>query len=145
MASSRCLVLGGGGFIGTNLCRHLVGHVELVRAFGRRVSCPEAMAGVEWIPGDFRDSASLGSAITGCDTVFHLITGSTPASSNLNKAGDLLATVIPTIHLLDACREHKVRRVVFASSGGTVYGPGAPIPTGEDAILRPISAYGVHK
>ena len=52
----RCAVLGAGGFIGTNLCRALVGRVDSLRAFGRRQSFPEAMRGCDWMPGDFADS-----------------------------------------------------------------------------------------
>lgn len=141
----RCAVLGAGGFIGTNLCRTLVGRVDSVRAFGRRQVFPEAMRGCDWIPGNFADPTSLPAAITGCDVVFHLVNATTPASANVDKVAEINANVISTIHLLDACRESGVRRVVFISSGGTIYGIPDQVPTPESAPTNPITAYGISK
>ena len=145
LANKRCVVFGGGGFLGTNLCRSLVDKVEILKAFGRRQSFPEAMKKIEWIPGDFTDSGTVAAAVAGCDTVFHLVTASTPASSNVDKIEDLQANVVSTLHLLEACREERVRRVVFVSSGGTVYGIPSVVPTPEHASLDPITAYGISK
>ena len=147
LSSLRCVVLGGGGFIGTNLCRSLVGKVDTLRAFGRRQSFPEALSqkGIDWIPGDFSDTAAIAAAVSSCDIVFHLVTSSTPASSNVDKIFDLQSNVVSTLHLLDACREERVRRVIFVSSGGTIYGVPTKIPTPEESPLNPISAYGVSK
>lgn len=145
LANKRCVVFGGGGFLGTNLCRSLVDKVEILKAFGRRQSFPEALKKIEWIPGDFTDSGTVAAAVAGCDTVFHLVTASTPASSNVDKIEDLQANVVSTLHLLEACREERVRRVVFVSSGGTVYGIPSVVPTPEHASLDPITAYGISK
>lgn len=141
----RCAVLGAGGFIGTNLCRALVGRVDSLRAFGRRQSFPEAMRGCDWMPGDFADSTCLPAAVAGCDVVFHLVNATTPASANVDKVADLNANVASTLHLLDACRETGVRRVVFVSSGGTIYGIPDQVPTPETAPTNPITGYGISK
>lgn len=141
----RYSVLGAGGFIGTNLCRALVSQGHYVRAFGRRQSFPEALSGCEWIPGDFTDPACVANAISGCDVIFHLVTATTPASANVDKVADLNANVASTLHLLDACRETGVRRVVFVSSGGTIYGIPNQVPTPEMAPANPITAYGISK
>lgn len=141
----RCAVLGAGGFIGTNLCRTLVCQGHIVRAFGRRQSFPDALCGCDWIPGDFSDPTSVAAAISGCDVVFHLVTATTPASANVDKVADLNANVASTLHLLDACRETGVRRVVFVSSGGTIYGIPDQVPTRETAPTNPITAYGISK
>jgi len=147
LSSLRCIVLGAGGFVGTNLCRSLVGKVDTLRAFGRRQSFPEALShkDIDWIPGDFSDSSALASAVSGCDTVYHLITSTTPASSNVDKLYDLQANVASTLHLLDICKDQNVRRVIFVSSGGTVYGIPNQIPTPENSPLNPICAYGISK
>ena len=84
----RCLVLGAGGFIGTNLCRSLVMQGHTVRAFGRRQSFPEMLRGCDWIQGDFADPASLANSISSCDVVFHLVNATTPASANVDKIAD---------------------------------------------------------
>lgn len=141
----RCAVLGAGGFIGTNLCLGLAGRVDALRAFGRRQSFPEAMGGCEWMPGDFADSNYLPAAVAGCDVVFHLVNATTPASANINKVADLESNVSKTLHLLDACRESGVRRVVFVSSGGTIYGIPNQVPTPETAPTNPITSYGISK
>lgn len=140
-----CLVLGAGGFIGTNLCRALLMKGHTVRAFGRRQSFPEALYGCDWITGDFADPASLAAAIRGCDVVFHLVNATTPASANADKIADLNANVASTLHLLDACYEAGVSRVVFVSSGGTIYGIPDQLPTPETAPTNPITAYGISK
>ncbi len=141
----RCAVLGAGGFIGTNLCQALIGRVDSLRCFGRRQLFPEALGGFEWMPGDFADPTCLSTVVSGCDVVFHLVNATTPASSNVDKVADLNANVASTLRLLDICRESRVQRVVFVSSGGTVYGIPEIVPTPETAPTNPITAYGISK
>lgn len=141
----RYSVLGAGGFLGSNLCRTLIRQGHSVRAFGRRRAFPDALHGCDWIPGDFADPASVANAISGSEVVFHLVTATTPANANVDKIADLNANVISTLHLLNACRETGVRRVVFVSSGGTVYGIPNQVPTPESAATNPITAYGISK
>jgi UDP-glucose 4-epimerase len=142
----QCLVLGGGGFIGTNLCRHLLKLGARVQGFGRSRSFPEALEGVRWIAGDFADHAAVARAVEGSELVFHLVGGSLPESSNRDPAADLAANVPNTLHLLDVCQQSEVCKVIFASSGGTVYGiPTAPGSIAETAPTDPIAAYGISK
>lgn len=145
LSQSRCAILGGGGFIGTNLCRALQGRVAGMKIFSRRLSFPPAVSGIEWISGDFEHTDKVAEAVAGCDTVFHLLTATTPASANLDMIGDLNANVAGTLRLLDACRAEGVRRIVYISSGGTIYGIPQQIPTPESAPTSPITAYGVTK
>lgn len=140
-----CVVLGGGGFIGTNLCRRLAASGHRVRAFGRRQLFPAAMGGVEWVQGDFTDTGAVAAAVTGADVVYHLVHTTMPQAADLDVAGDVRDNVLPTIALLDHCRQVGVRRVVFASSGGTIYGQSTQIPTPENAPTDPICAYGISK
>jgi UDP-glucose 4-epimerase len=140
-----CVVLGGGGFLGVNLCRRLAASGARVRAFGRRCLFPQDLAGVEWRQGDFCDTAALESAVASCDTVFHLVHTYMPQSADLNMAEDARQNVVSSLALLETCRKLKVRRIVFVSSGGVVYGPTAQVPTPETAATDPISAYGISK
>jgi UDP-glucose 4-epimerase len=140
-----CVVLGGGGFLGTNLCRRLVAAGVRVRAFGRSRSFPDALVGVDWREGDFADPAALASAVDSCDVVFHLIHAHMPQTANLNMAEDIRQSVVPSLALLDIGRKLGVKRIVFVSSGGTVYGAAKDIPTPESAPTDPITAYGVGK
>lgn len=140
-----CVVFGGGGFIGTNLCRRLAASGHRVRAFGRRRLFPAELPGVEWCQGDFTDAASVGAAIESFDVVFHLVHATMPAAADLDMAADVRNNVVPTLALLEHCRRFGVNRVVFASSGGTVYGNARQIPTPETAPTDPICAYGISK
>lgn len=145
LSQMRCAVLGAGGFLGTNLCLALRHHVASLRAFGRRQSFPAVISGIDWIPGDFAEPASVATAISGCDTVFHLVNATTPASANIDKIADLQSNVAPTLRLLEACREAGVKRIIFISSGGTIYGVPDQVPTPESAPTNPITAYGISK
>src|SRR5262245_14677467 len=140
-----CLVLGGGGFIGTNLCRALAGLGARVQGFGRRQSYPEALEGVAWTQGDFTDGAALARVVEGQEIVFHLVGGTVPESSNKDPVADLMSCAVASLHLLDICRASGVRKIVFVSSGGTVYGIPSDIPIPETAQTNPISAYGISR
>ena len=143
LKDTRCAVLGAGGFLGTTLCQRLRGQTAALRAFGRRQSFPDALRGIEWLTGDFADIQHVKEAIHGCDTVFHLANATTPASANQDKIADLQSNVASTLGLLDACRDLGIKRIIFISSGGTIYGLPKQVPTPESAPTMPITAYGI--
>lgn len=145
IAGKQCLVLGAGGFIGTNLCRRLLKLGAKVQAFGRSKTFPEALEGVTWISGEFSDHAAVARAVEGNELLYHLVSGSLPESSNMDPAADLSANALQTLHLLEVCRVSNVRKIVFASSGGTVYGVPSHVPIPETAPTDPIAAYGISK
>jgi UDP-glucose 4-epimerase len=141
----RCLVLGAGGFLGTNLCRALEAHGADVHGFGRRQSYPEALGGIPWKQGEFSDRTALARVVDGHEVVFHLVGGSLPDSSNKDPVADLMDCIVTSLHLLEICRASGVHKIVFISSGGTVYGAPSKIPIPETAQTDPISAYGISK
>lgn len=140
-----CLVLGAGGFIGGNLCRALSRAGARVHGFGRGPAYPDALDGLRFTRGEFSDRGALARAADGADIVFHLLGGSTPDVSNKDPIADLGGNLLPSVQLLETCRAAGVSRVVFVSSGGTVYGVPASVPIGEEAATNPISAYGINK
>ena len=147
-ADLSCAVLGAGGFIGTNLCLALEGKVKVLRGLvrRRRAGTPvDALSQGELYAGDFGNEDVVRKVISGCDTVFHLIGSTTPATSNRNMIADIKENVVKTIRLLDLCVEEGVERVVFTSSGGTVYGIPKVIPTPEGSPTDPITSYGISK
>ena len=142
---ASCIVLGGGGFLGLNLCRRLFAAGHRVRAFGRRCLFPEALNGIEWYQGDFCDPTALAAAVETYEIIFHLVHTTTPYSANLDMAMDLQQNVAASLALFDVTRVLEARRIVFISTGGTVYGSPEQIPTPETAPTDPITAYGISK
>lgn len=142
----RCVVLGGCGFIGAHVVDHLVASGHSVRVVSRR---PEALRGpvpgVDYQFSDYRDRAALARAFMGCDAVFHTISATTPGSGNLNPVLDINDNLVATIGMLDQMLDSGIRRLIYVSSGGVVYGVPEQLPIPETHPLRPISSYGIVK
>lgn len=148
----KCLVLGGTGFLG----RWLVS--ELLRADTCRITLYSRNADAEIkrfaypaqrvtaISGSFGPETDFHQLIAGCDVVFHLISTTVPGSRNVTLCEDLAQNAFPTARLLDACVAAQVKKVVYFSSGGTVYGPQTRMtPILETAPTDPICSYGIQK
>ena len=142
MSQPRCLVLGAGGFIGTNLCLALRARGVPVTGFGRAPRPPSILAGMRWVQGTLEQPEAV---VAGHQHIFDLIGAGLPDSSNQNPAQIVADSVPAKVRLLEACRRQDVRRLVFASSGGTVYGVTGAAPVREDHPTEPISAYGIGK
>ncbi len=145
----KCLVLGGGGFIGSHLCEGLIHNGHHVRVFekeGRsKVNLSHLEKEVDWFEGDFLNPEHLKDAVDNMEVIFHLISTTLPKSSNESPVYDISSNVISTLHLLDAAKAADVRKIVFFSSGGTVYGVPQIIPIPEDHPTNPTCSYGIHK
>ena len=145
-AGARCLVLGGAGFLGLNLCNRLAQSGAEVTCFSRSHTQAEALdRRVARVTGQFSDRLAIANAVERQDIVFHLIAGSIPESSNRDPSAELAAAPIATLHLLEICRSARIKKVVFASSGGAIYGIPRATPIPEQAPTNPISAYGISK
>lgn len=138
-------VFGAGGFIGHHLVRRLAAAGVRCRAVSRHPVESAALPGVEPVACDFLDPAATAAALRGATTVVQLISTSTPALRNEFVLDDIRENVIPQVRFLQQCIELGVGRYVFASSGGTVYGPDVPTPTREDAPTNPICSHGLTK
>lgn len=139
-----CLILGAGGFIGRNLIDRLRDDGATVVALDIQPAPDDCPIDVEWIEAGLNDRETLAGLVRRADTVYHLAASSTPASANADPAGDVENSILPALGLLDLLTESSAR-LVFVSSGGTVYGPEVPVPTPETAPTNPINAYGVGK
>jgi UDP-glucose 4-epimerase len=148
-SSGKCLVLGGGGFLGSHACDALLEHGYEIRIFEKQYIGKEnvqhLIGDVEWIEGDFTNEAHVREIVQGMDYVIHAIGTTIPENSNENPVYDISSNVISTLHLLDAAKEAQVRKIIFFSSGGTVYGVPKEIPITEDHPTDPISSYGIQK
>ena len=142
----NCLVLGGNGFIGSHLVDALLAAGSTVRVYDRGPEkYREPLKGVQYFTGEFADTALLGEALTSVDVVYHLISTTVPSTSNLDPYNDISSNLINTVRLLDLMRLQKVPKIVYLSSGGTVYGIPQFSPIRETHTLRPISSYGAVK
>lgn len=142
----NCLILGGNGFIGSHLVDRLLANGHMVRVFDKyeeryRKPLPQ----VDYRHGDFGNRGLLAEALQGIDMVFHLISTSLPKTSNDDPAYDVQSNVIETLFLLEKCLEFGVKKVVYISSGGTVYGRPLHLPVTEDSPHEPECSYGITK
>ena len=106
-----------------------------------RTVCPRA----EWFEGDFLNSSDVLEALKGCDVVFHLISTTLPKTSNDNPVYDIESNVVSTVKMLDMARECKIRKIIFLSSGGTIYGNPKSVPVPETHQTDPLCSYGAGK
>ncbi len=142
----RALVLGGNGFIGSHVVDNLLSHGHTVRVFDRGVdSFRKPLAQVDYRLASFDDVPALAEALEGVDVVYHLISTTVPSTSNKDAVYDVESNLVGTIRLLNLIRDSKVSRIVYLSSGGTVYGVPDSSPILESHPLRPICSYGVVK
>lgn len=142
-------VFGGGGFIGSAIIDRLLGEGHAIRVFERPRVAPyrEFGAGepVEWVTGDLLSAHDVANAIEGSDAVIHLVSTTLPKSSNDDPAYDVSTNVIASLGLLDAMVEQGIRRIIFISSGGTVYGTPQYVPIDEQHPTDPEVSYGITK
>jgi UDP-glucose 4-epimerase len=145
----KCVIFGGGGFIGSAIADRLLKDGHALRIFERPRVKPyrEFAKGerVEWVTGDLMSTHDVGDAVEGADAVLHLISTTLPKSSNDDPIYDVQTNLVATLQMLDAIVARKVPRVVFISSGGTVYGPPMYLPIDERHPTDPRVSYGITK
>ncbi len=140
------LVIGGCGFIGSHLVDALLATGHTVRVMART---PERfrppLPNVDYHRADFRDRMALAEALTGMDAVYHLVSTTFPGTANLSPRTDAQDNLIGAIDLMDTMLDLGITRLLFMSSGGTVYGVPETVPIPEGHPLRPINSYGIIK
>ena len=160
----KWLITGGCGFIGARLVASLIKRPPSVRirvldnlTTGTRTDLnavcdfketarPAAdpwTEGVVLVPADIRDAPAVAAAAAGAEVIVHLAANTGVAPSVADPRADMEANVVGTFNLLEAARQHAVRRFVFASSGAPV-GECEP-PIHEELAPHPVSPYGASK
>jgi UDP-glucose 4-epimerase len=147
------LVTGGAGFIGSNLVDQLLGrghevHVVDDLSSGKESNLEAALAaGATLHTADIRDGDAMRDlfASVGPEVVFHLAAQIDVRVSVADPAYDARTNVEATANLLETGRVNGVRRFVFASTGGAIYGVTDVMPTPEDTEARPMAPYGTSK
>jgi len=151
----RAMVTGGAGFIGSHLVDALLERGDEVVALddlstGRRENLEGAIeSGAQLIEADVTDDASVAGAIEARppEAIFHLAAQIDVRISVSDPFFDARSNVGGTINVLDAARQAGTRRVVFASTGGAIYGEGSgrDLPLDENAECLPDAPYGQSK
>ena len=150
LLGTTSLVLGGSGFIGSHLVDLLLAQGSRVKSFDRPPTLLDAATvrdreNLMLLPGDFTSSADVSDAIEGCDYCFHLISTTLPKSSNSDPLYDVESNLLPSIRLMAHAVKAKLKKLIFVSSGGTVYGVPREIPLVESHPTQPICSYGITK
>jgi UDP-glucose 4-epimerase len=142
----RILITGGSGFIGRHLVNYWSDKHDLV-VMGRNLAAAEFLSqkNVRFVQGDICNRNEVFSAVRNADIVVHLASTTIPATSNDDCIFDVSTNLIGSLNILEACVAHKAKKIIFSSSGGTVYGNSYGKPLSEDSPLNPICSYGIVK
>lgn len=153
MSGQKALVLGGLGFIGSNLCHKLVGLGAEVTAFDAMLpelgsnpaNVAEIREKIKIVKKDMLDSKALEEAVKEQDFVFNCAGKSAHADSMTKPLEDLQANIVANINLLEACRKFNDNaRIVFAGTRAEL-GNAKELPVTEDTTPRPMDIYSVNK
>jgi len=140
------LVIGGNGFIGSHLVDYLLfrGHkVRVLDVSYERFRKPQQ--NVDYRIASLESMPDLYESLLGIDLVFHLASSSLPCTSNIDTVSDINKNLVSTINILDQIIKLGIKRIVYFSSGGAVYGNTNKLPISEEHPLQPISSYGIIK
>ena len=143
---THTVVIGGGGFLGLPLLHRLVASGRKVTVLGRRAhpqtDLPKSCT---YVAGNYGNRNVLKEVLRpGCE-VIDLAYSTVPQTSFQDPVFDLLSNLPASVGLLQEAAALGVAKVLFVSSGGTVYGPASRLPIDEDHPTEPISPYGITK
>ena len=145
------LLLGAAGFIGTNLAIELAKNpknkltlVDRNKDYFKTV-VKMNIGNINVMESNLTFDMDFDSILKEQDVVYHLVSTTVPTTSNQHISQELVSNVIFSANLFEACIRCGVEKVVFISSGGTVYGKESDCPLKEKTATNPISSYGVQK
>lgn len=144
----RCVILGGAGFLGRHVGRAMAASGFEVWSVDLSRAAPEGSA--PWLAGEvlgeFSDVPSWWEQCGGADVIVHLASSTVPATANEDPLQDVQTNLVGMLRLLQGLRAQAARpRLLFASSGGAVYGRPQSVPLGETHPTVPMGAYGATK
>lgn len=142
-------VLGGLGFIGTHLCCRLLEigyHVRVLdKAVGVQAGNRPLIGRIEIVEADVSNPEQVLRAIGDSQVVINLIHSTVPSSSMEDPRYDVVSNIAGTVGWLELLKQTNVSRILYVSSGGTVYGLPETIPITEAHPTNPICSYGITK
>lgn len=145
------MLLGAAGFIGTNLAFALSSNPEncitLVDRDDRFFSHikKKRINGIQYKISNLDCNTDFDNLLKNQDVIYHLVSTTVPTTSNKHISEELKANVLFSSNLFEACIRKGIKKVIFISSGGTVYGKEAKCPLSEYDATNPITSYGVQK
>jgi UDP-glucose 4-epimerase len=139
----KILILGGAGFLGKHLIKGLLKENHQIRVFDRTLI--DLDENVESVIANFDDTMRLSEALIGIDLVVHLISTSVPSSSNSDPISDINGNLVNTLHLLELMKKNGLKRIIYYSSGGTIYGKPRNDLIHESHETFPSCSYGIVK
>jgi UDP-glucose 4-epimerase len=147
----KVLITGGSGFIGSYLAEKLLSQGHHVVVISNTLN-PTNLSGINGIQSNFKlincnyfKNPDWDFLLKDIEVVYHLLWTSLPRNSFDLAIQDIETNVVHSLALLNACVKNKVKKFVFTSSGGTVYGITGNEKIKEDRIKNPISNYGLTK
>jgi UDP-glucose 4-epimerase len=144
-----CIIFGGNGFIGSHLAEELVKTGYEVKIFDTfkygTKNLANCINNVELIKGDFLNQQDIYAALKDVDVLFHYISTTNPVTAVQNPVFDIETNVIGSINLFQAALKNDVERIVFPSSGGTIYGETNGKPMKEKDPTNPVNPYSISK
>lgn len=150
----KIAIIGGAGFIGTNLAISIANEsisagneltvIDRDDAYFKTLKALN-LPNTKFKAYPFSVDADFDEQVKDQDVIYHLASTIIPGDSNKNIPEELDANVIASAKLFDACVRQHVKKVVFISSGGAVYGKKGNCPIKEDNVTYPITSYGIQK
>lgn len=145
MKKYNVLALGANGFLG----RAFINAVSVnnkVLAFDRNeMNCYADNKNVTTIVGDFTDNALIDKLVARTDYVIHMISSTYPSDNTSQIFDDIRDNITPSVYLLESMVRHGTKKILFFSSGGTLYGETGNRINTIESILNPCCGYGIQK
>ncbi len=146
----ECLVTGGAGFVGSHLIERLLRESHSVICLddfstGKRKNIDHLKDKINIVKGDIRDADVVRKVVKNIDVVFHLAAQISVSRSVREPQFDASVNIEGTINLLEAICNTPIKRFIYISTGGAIYGEPAIIPALENTLEEPISPYGISK
>ena len=147
--STRFLLTGGAGFIGSHIVKRLVGEGAVVRVVdnlstGQVARLENLRCSIEYVEADLADNLVSDEVVKDVDYVLHQAAVPSVQRSVCDPIGTNRANVTATLNLLESCRKAKVRRFVYAASS-SAYGDTEVLPKSEEMPPNPLSPYALQK
>lgn len=146
---AKVFVTGGTGFMGSHIVELLLqeGHQITVLTSSSSIhpNIQHLQDKIQIVRGDFGNYNLVLQHLQDTDIIVHIAWTTVPKTASENPIYDAQTNIIGSIHLLEAAVEAKVKKVIFVSTGGALYGVPQYTPIDEAHPIRPISAYGISK